>query len=63
MIWEALRNAIDGYYDEKKPYEYHTLEYGTIYNATISNILEHTFGGRPKHRSFGNTFILILKSW
>ena len=57
IIWEALRNAIDGHYDEKKLYEYHTLEYGTIYNATISNILEHTFGGRPKHRAFGNTFI------
>jgi hypothetical protein len=56
-IWEEIKNIIDGHYDEKKPYEYHTLEYGTIYNNTISNILEHTFGGRPKHRSFGNTFI------
>jgi hypothetical protein len=57
IIWEAFRNAIDGHYDGKKPYEYHTLEYGTIYNITISNILEHTFGGRTKHRAFGNTFI------
>jgi hypothetical protein len=57
MIWEALKNAIDGHYDDKKPNEYQTLEYGTIYNNTISNILEHTFGGRPKHRRQGNTFI------
>jgi len=57
-IWEELRTSIpDGYYDEKKPNEYQTLEYGTIYNNSISNILEHTFGGRSKHRENGNLFI------
>jgi hypothetical protein len=56
-VWEELKDTIEGHYDEKKPYEYHTLEHGVIYNNTISNILEHTFGGRPKHRIFGNTFI------
>jgi hypothetical protein len=60
-IWEQLRFTIEGHYDEKKPYEYQTLEYGTIYNNTISNILEHTFGGRSKHRTFGNTFIFDLE--
>jgi hypothetical protein len=60
-IWEQLRAIIEGYYDEKKPHEYQTLEYGTIYNNTISNILEHTFGGRSKHRTFGNTFIFDLE--
>ena len=30
---------IEGYSDEKKPNEYQTLEYGTIYNNSISNIL------------------------
>ena len=60
-IWEQLRAIIEGHYDEKKPHEYQTLEYGTIYNNTISNILEHTFGGRPKHRTFGNTFIFDLE--
>ena len=30
-IWDELRASIqDGYYDEKKPNEYQTLEYGTI---------------------------------
>jgi hypothetical protein len=60
-IWEQIRADIEGYYDEKKPHEYQTLDYGTIYNNTISNILEHTFGGRPKHRTFGNTFIFDLE--
>jgi len=58
---EQVRADIEGYYDEKKLHEYQTLEYGTIYNNTISNILEHTFGGRPKHRTFGNTFIFDLE--
>ena len=29
---------------------------GTIYSNQISSILEHTFGGLPRHRSHGNTF-------
>jgi hypothetical protein len=57
QIWHQIKSTIQGHYDEKKPYEYHTLEYGTIYNNTISSILEQTFGGRPKHRRDGNVFI------
>lgn len=57
QIWAAIKETIEGYSDEKKPNEYQTLEYGTIYNNSISNILEHTFGGRPKHRTAGNSFI------
>jgi hypothetical protein len=62
-IWDELRTSIlDGYYDEKKPNEYQTLEYGTIYNNSISNILEHTFGGRSKHKESGNLFIFDPKN-
>ena len=50
-IWTEIKETIEGYS------EYQTLEYGTIYDNSISNILEHTFGGRPKHRTAGNTFI------
>jgi hypothetical protein len=56
-IWEAIKQSIEGYSDDKNPNEYHTLEYATIYNNSISNILEHTFGGRPKHKEDGNIFI------
>ena len=45
-IWEEIKKNIEGYSDEKKPNEHHTLEYGTIYNNSIGSILEHTFGGR-----------------
>ena len=61
-IWEKIKETItEGYFDEKRPNEYQTLEYGTIYNNSISNILEHTFGGRPKHREHGNTFIFDIE--
>ena len=60
-IWEEIKETIQGYFDEKRPNEYQTLEYGTIYNNSISNILEHTFGGRPKHREHGNTFIFDVE--
>jgi hypothetical protein len=57
QIWGAIKETIEGYCDEKRPHEYQTLEYGTIYNNTISSILEHTFGGRPKHKEHGNVFL------
>ena len=57
QIWWAIKETIEGYSDDKRPHEYQTLEYGTIYNNTISNILEHTFGGRPKHKEHGNLFL------
>jgi hypothetical protein len=59
QIWWAIKETIEGYIDpdNKRPNEYQTLEYGTIYNNTISNILEHTFGGRPKHKEHGNVFL------
>jgi hypothetical protein len=60
-IWDSIKGTIQGYSDERRPHEYQTLEYGTIYNNTISNILEHTFGGRAKHRNNGNVFVFDLE--
>jgi hypothetical protein len=59
-VWETIKSTIEGHSDEKKPNEYHTLEYGTIYNNTISSILEQTFGGRPKHRRDGYSWLGCL---
>lgn len=54
--WSELKNKIEGHCDDKKPNEYHTEEYGTIYNKTISNIFENVFGGKPKRRNDGITY-------
>jgi Domain of unknown function (DUF4326) len=59
-IWDEIQIAIAGRLDERKPNEYHTLDYGTIYNNTISSILENTFGGRPKHTMYGNAYIFDI---
>ena len=56
-MWDELHIVVGGNLDEKKPNELHTLDYGTIYNNTISSILENTFGGRPKHTMNGNAYI------
>lgn len=68
-IWEKLKCEIPGHVDverdrdgvvieAKRPNEYHTQDFGTIYcNSTVANILEHTFGGSPKHTKTGNAYI------
>lgn len=67
-IWNELKNRINGYSDAerdkdgnviklKRPGEYHTEEYGTIYNKTISNMLHNVFGGRSRHKSKGVVFM------
>ncbi len=57
-IWEdIITNSLKGAYDSNKPNDFQSEDYGIIYRNQISNILEQTFGGRPKHRENGNSFI------
>lgn len=39
-FWNELKDKINGYFDEKKPNEYYTEDYGTIYRNSISDILQ-----------------------
>lgn len=56
-IWEQIVNGkLRGVYDDKKPNEFQSEDYGTIYRNQIGTILEHTFGGTPKHKEKGNTY-------
>jgi len=55
-IWNTFKIHVPGNADRNKPNEWHTEEFGTVYNNTLRNILENTFGGKPDHRSKGNTF-------
>jgi hypothetical protein len=65
--WEEFKRAVKGHsdverdregviIDHKRPNEYHTEEYGTVYNKTIANIYENVFGGKPKRKTDGTTF-------
>jgi hypothetical protein len=57
-IWKLIvTGELGGLFDEKKPNEFQSEDYGTIYRNQIGNILEHTFGGTAKHREKGNTYI------
>jgi hypothetical protein len=38
-IWNRIKaGAIEGYYDEKKPNQYETADYGTLYQNTVTSI-------------------------
>ncbi|MFL6508542.1 MAG: hypothetical protein ACJ704_11490 [Nitrososphaeraceae archaeon] len=45
---------IEGYYDSKKPNEYQTADYGTIYRNTITNIICDKFGAERKRNENGS---------
>jgi hypothetical protein len=55
-IWDEIRSKIGGVYDEKKPNEYQTFDYDTIYRSTITKIVEG-FGADREHRMHGNVMI------
>jgi energy-coupling factor transporter ATP-binding protein EcfA2 len=56
-LWQSIKDSIDGTYDERKPNEYHTSDYGTIYRNTITNIICDKFGAKRKHKENGNFLI------
>jgi hypothetical protein len=57
ILWESIKKYIEGHWDERKPNEYQTSEYGTIYRNTITNIICDKFGAKRKHREKGNYLI------
>src|SRR5215212_4151817 len=56
-FWNSLKENISGEYDEKKPNEYHTEDYGTLYSTTITGLLFDIFGATTKHTRKGNMLI------
>ena len=57
IFWNTLKETIPGKEDEKKPNEYHTEDYGTIYRSTITGILSDTLGAETEHNRDGNILI------
>ena len=55
-IWDKIRSKIGGVYDEKKPNEYQTLDYDTIYRNTVTKIIEG-FGAERDHKETGNVLV------
>jgi hypothetical protein len=55
-IWDGIRSNIGGVFDERKPNEYQTFDYDTIYKSTITKVIEG-FGAEREHRRTGNVMI------
>ena len=43
-FWIELPDHIKGQQDDKKPGEYHSVEFGTLYKGTVSRMLQDNFG-------------------
>jgi hypothetical protein len=57
QVWHAIKDSIPGTYDEKKPNEYQTQDYDTIYRNAISKTICDNFGAEREHRRDGNVFV------
>ena len=53
-FWDELPEHIKGQQDDKKPGEYHSIEFGTMYKGTVSKILHDNFGVESRHTSQGS---------
>ncbi len=51
-FWDRLRSVIPGHFDEKRPNEYHTEDFGVIYRNSISHTLQKLGVGTKRHNSF-----------
>jgi hypothetical protein len=61
QVWQAIKDSVPGSYDEKKPNEYQTQDYDTIYRSTISKTISDNFGAEREHRRDGNVFVFDLE--
>lgn len=57
-FWEKIPQRITGQQDEKRPGEYHSTEFGTLYKGTIGKILHDNFGVESRHTREGNLLTL-----
>ena len=56
-FWNSFKENIPGKEDEKKPNEYHTEDYGTLFRSTITGFLSDTLGAKTEHKRDGNILI------
>jgi hypothetical protein len=56
QIWSEIISGsiIEGHFDDKRPNEYQSADYGTLYRNTVTNIICDKFGAERKHREHGN---------
>jgi hypothetical protein len=61
-IWHRITaGGVDGHFDDRKPNEYQTADFGTIYRNSITNIICDKFGAQRRHKERGNILIFDLE--
>jgi hypothetical protein len=60
-ILGSIIENIEGLYDEKKPNEFQSSDYGILYRNTIRNIICDKFGADKKHTKGGSALIFDLE--
>ena len=62
-IWSSIRRDIDGVYDERRPNEFKTLEYGDLYKNTITKIIVDKFCSlRGRKRNSSGSILIFDKN-
>jgi hypothetical protein len=61
-IWNVIieGNFIKGHYDENKPNQFETEDYGTIYRNTITNVICDKLGAQKEHKEIGSVLIFDI---
>jgi hypothetical protein len=63
LIWTYIRTNIDGVYDDRRPNEFKTLEYGDLYKNTITKIIVDKFCSlRGRRRSSSGSILIFDKN-
>jgi hypothetical protein len=61
-IWDYIKEGgIDGHYDEKKKYQYETIDYGTLYQNSLPTIIREKFTATTKKEDYGNALIFDVE--
>jgi hypothetical protein len=61
QVWSSVKETLDGMYDEKRPNEFQSADYGMIYRNTITNIICDKFGATRKHTKNGSLLTFDLE--
>jgi hypothetical protein len=57
QIWSEIIHNIEGSYDDEKPSQFQTNEFGILYKNTITKIIVDKFGSGRKKKNSGNAIV------
>lgn len=61
-IWNHIKEGgINGNYDEKKKYEYETIDYGTLYLNSLPMIISNKFTAEVKKKNYGSALVFDVE--